>query len=197
MAQNVAGQIQELLQISCIFFWKLVCIFLAFFCILILAIKKDLHFFALFLHFFCILIFGGPFFSCICFAFFAFISSFMFPRKGHKPTTQPLRKPCCSSVWLTSNFSSTRGNNMYAKVLYSKRIEAIGRYSPGTFARANLGNICKQVFCHVSWTFPVHKVWRSAASNAVENVAETWCNNSASPYSSASSDGLRHQAPPH
>ena len=32
--------------------------------------KMDLHFFALFLHFLCILIFGGPFFSCICFAFF-------------------------------------------------------------------------------------------------------------------------------
>ena len=52
IAQNVAGKIQELLQISCIFFAN----WFAFFCII----------FA----FFCILIFGGPFFSCICFAFF-------------------------------------------------------------------------------------------------------------------------------
>ena len=74
LAQNVAGQIQELLQMSCIFFANWFAFFLHVFCILILAVKMALHFFciifAFFLHFFCILIFGGPFFSCICLAFF-------------------------------------------------------------------------------------------------------------------------------
>ena len=77
--------------------------FLHLFCILILAIKKDLHLSCIF----CILILPIKW-ICICFAFllhpdfwgvhfsvafalhfFAFISFFMFPRKRHSPTTQP------------------------------------------------------------------------------------------------------------
>ena len=47
IAQNVAGQIQELSQISCIL--QIGLNFLVFCCILILAIKTDLHFFYIFL----------------------------------------------------------------------------------------------------------------------------------------------------
>ena len=84
IAQNVAGQIQELLQISC-FFCKLVCIFLAFFLHFNFSYKNGFAFFCIFLHYFCIFLhpdFWGPFFSSIC---FAFISSFMFPRKRQQP----------------------------------------------------------------------------------------------------------------
>ena len=64
------------------FFCKLVCIFLAFFCIFILAIKMDLHFFA----FFCILIFGGPFLSCVFFCIFSPKYLFLlFSRKRQQP----------------------------------------------------------------------------------------------------------------
>ena len=84
IAQNVAGQIQELLQISCIFFANWFAFFLHF-----------LHFnfsykngFAFFLAFFLHPDFWGSIFQLLFFAFFAFISCFMFPRKRHSPTTQ-------------------------------------------------------------------------------------------------------------
>ena len=70
IAQNVAGQIQKLLQISCICFANWFA-FLLHFCVLVLAKKMDLHF----LHFFCILIFGGPFFNCFL----------LFSRKRQQP----------------------------------------------------------------------------------------------------------------
>ena len=101
IAQNVAGQIQELLQISCIFLQlglHFSCIFLhfnfsykngfAFSCIFLhfnFSYKNGLAFFALFLQFFCSLIFGGPFFSCIFFASFSKISFLLFSRKRQQP----------------------------------------------------------------------------------------------------------------
>ena len=50
IAQNVAGQIQELLQISYIFFCKLVCIFLAFFSHFNFSSKNGVACFCIFLH---------------------------------------------------------------------------------------------------------------------------------------------------
>ena len=89
IAQNVAGQIQELLQISCIFFAFFLQIGLHFSCILILAIKMELHFFCIIFAFFLHPDFWGSIFQLHLFCiFFAFISSFMFPRKRHSPTTQ-------------------------------------------------------------------------------------------------------------
>ena len=51
------------------------------FCILLLATKMDLHFI-------CILIFGVHFSVAFVLHFSAFISTFMFSRKRHSPTTQ-------------------------------------------------------------------------------------------------------------
>ena len=103
IAQNVAGQIQELLQISCIFFANWFAFVLHFFCILILAIKMDLQFFCII-----ILIFWGPFFSCICFAFFLQNIFFTVCQKEaaarpHKARLHPASLPClCTKLHVRS-----------------------------------------------------------------------------------------------
>ena len=70
-------------------FCKLVRIFLAFFLHFNFSYKNG---FAIFLHYFCIFLhpdFWGSIFQLHLFCIFlAFISSFMFPRKRHSPTTQ-------------------------------------------------------------------------------------------------------------
>ena len=63
--------VANLLQISCIFFANWLAFFLHFFCILILAIKMDLHFFAFFLHFFLHPDFWGSIFQLHFFCIFS------------------------------------------------------------------------------------------------------------------------------
>ena len=85
------------------------------FCILIFAIKMDLHFcifcILLFatkmnLHFACILIFGGPFFSCICFVCFLHLYLLLcFPERG-TARLHKLRVPLSLHVPVASFFLS-------------------------------------------------------------------------------------------
>ena len=88
IAQNVAGQIQELLQISCIFLANWFAFFLHFLHFNF-SYKMDLQFFCIIFAFFLHPDFWGSIFQLHLFCiFFGFISSFMFPRKRHSPNTE-------------------------------------------------------------------------------------------------------------
>ena len=93
IAQNVAGQIQALLQISCIFFANWFAFFLQFFRMLILAIKMDLHC----LHYFCIFLhpdFWGSIFQLHVFCIFCIYIFFYVSQEEAQPDhTKLVPKP--------------------------------------------------------------------------------------------------------
>ena len=119
IAQNVAGQTQELLQISCIFFANWFAFCLAFCCILILDIAMGLQFFIIFA-FFCILILGSYFPVAFFLHFFSKISFLLFSRKRQQPDDHT-RFLSCRSKELHGSLPVIRPRNCCGQGLLSQQ----------------------------------------------------------------------------
>ena len=92
IAQNVAGQIQELLQISCMFFANWFAFFLHFSCIFLhfnFSYKNGFAFVCMIFAFFLHPDFWGSIFQLHLFCIFLHLYLLLcFPERGSSPTTQ-------------------------------------------------------------------------------------------------------------